>query len=80
MERQKYLNENGPRTNFNFSKENYFPLKVEFKDFMLSPIKYDSENNVNEIKVLELSTQKIEIDDSWNGFFSSSRSFDFLRF
>ena len=53
---------------------------MEFKDLMLSPIKYDSENNLNEFKVLELSTQKIEIDDSWNGFFSSSRSFDFVKF
>ena len=28
IERQEYLKDNGPNTNFSFSNENYFPLKV----------------------------------------------------
>ena len=28
LERQKYLEVNRPKTNFNFTDQNYFPLKV----------------------------------------------------
>ena len=30
IKRQEYLLENGPRTNFSFTPENYFPLKIEY--------------------------------------------------
>ena len=35
MEREEYLKNNGPHTNFNFTTENYFPIKVSFEDLML---------------------------------------------
>ena len=34
IERQEYLKNNGPHTNFNFTSENYFPLKVEFQSLL----------------------------------------------
>ena len=33
-ERQEYLKQNGPRKNFSFTNENYFPLKVEYIDLI----------------------------------------------
>lgn len=42
IERQEYLKNNGPHTNFSFTDQNYFPLKVEFQSLMFSPIKYNS--------------------------------------
>ena len=69
-ERQEYLKQNGPRTNFSFTNENYFPLKVEYIDLFQQPIKYDSSNPFVEMKTLEFSISNVTIDDSWNGFFS----------
>ena len=55
IERQKYLKENGPRTNFNFTNANYFPLKIEREGSLLEPIIYDPSFSFTETRILEFS-------------------------